>query len=517
MKTKFIYATLVSALVLLLVTPAVALPPPAPTDLTVTRTTEGFKVYWVDNSTNETGFEHWMKVKIPGQMGAVYKLYYDHSTMGNPSNTGPTWFYETMTVQEGATYHFCVRAYNKDGYSYWSNEVVMTIFTPIEVWILPGAPQAPSDLKATPISDSKIKLEWKDNSDIETSFEVWRKLSGDSYSLLTKVNPVAGKGGSAIVEDGVGGLAPLTPGISYFYKVRACNSVGSSAFSNEASGMTFLLLSPLTPSLLAPVAPTNLTAALVSKDSIKLNWKDNSNNEIAFKVERKTGSGSYSEVTSSVPMDWPQFTDSGLLPDMAYTYRVRAFNTLAASPYSNEATVSTPTDPVPKPTPTPAPSPSPSPDPVAPPGTMPDPAPHPSPDPEPEPQPGVSVRLYLNNPEYFVNDKPGMMDIEPTAREGRTLLPIRYVAEPMGAVIGWDSEEQKTSVTLNGKVVEVWVGSNRAMINGKETLIDPQNPAVTPVILPPGRTMLPLRFIAENLGCYVEWNSAEKEVIVTYP
>jgi titin len=54
-------------------------------------------------------------------------------------------------------------------------------------------------------------------------------------------------------------------------------------------------------------------------------------------------------------------------------------------------------------------------------------------------------------------------------------------------------------------------------VNGIGTPIDPQNPNVAPIIVPPGRTMLPLRFIAESLGCQVDWNQALQEVTVTYP
>jgi len=47
--------------------------------------------------------------------------------------------------------------------------------------------------------------------------------------------------------------------------------------------------------------------------------------------------------------------------------------------------------------------------------------------------------------------------------------------------------------------------------------IDPDNPAVTPIIQDPGRAMLPLRFISETLGCRVDWNPDIQEVKITYP
>ncbi|HBK52670.1 MAG TPA: hypothetical protein DDZ44_01855, partial [Syntrophomonas wolfei] len=45
--------------------------------------------------------------------------------------------------------------------------------------------------------------------------------------------------------------------------------------------------------------------------------------------------------------------------------------------------------------------------------------------------------------------------------------------------------------------------------------IDPENAAVMPLIIN-GRTMMPLRFIAENLGCEVEWISENSQIIIRY-
>ncbi len=107
------------------------------------------------------------------------------------------------------------------------------------------------------------------------------------------------------------------------------------------------------------------------------------------------------------------------------------------------------------------------------------------------------------------------MDVSPVIMHSRTLLPIRYVAEPLGASIGWDAGEQKASVTLGSKVLELWIGQNKAIVNGREQFIDPGNHDVVPLILPPGRMMLPLRFVAEALGCDVQWDGSARAVTVS--
>uniref|UniRef100_A0A7C4Y3W3 Copper amine oxidase N-terminal domain-containing protein n=1 Tax=Caldisericum exile TaxID=693075 RepID=A0A7C4Y3W3_9BACT len=102
-------------------------------------------------------------------------------------------------------------------------------------------------------------------------------------------------------------------------------------------------------------------------------------------------------------------------------------------------------------------------------------------------------------------------------RENRTLLPIRAIIEALGGTIDWDAKEQKVTINFKGTNIQLWIGKNTALVNGEYKLIDPKNPEVKPIIIPPGRTMLPIRFIAENLGCLVEWNETLKEVKITYP
>jgi len=107
------------------------------------------------------------------------------------------------------------------------------------------------------------------------------------------------------------------------------------------------------------------------------------------------------------------------------------------------------------------------------------------------------------------------MDVAPTIIEGRTLLPIRYVAEPLGAIVGWDGYERKVTVFLGDVFIELWIGKSTARVNGVKKPIDPNNPKVTPMIIN-GRTMLPVRFVAENLGCRVEWNGVTRTVTIIY-
>jgi uncharacterized protein (TIGR02145 family) len=89
-----------------------------------------------------------------------------------------------------------------------------------------------------------------------------------------------------------------------------------------------------------PLAPTNL-AGTIMNSQIVLTWLDNSTNETGFKIERKTGTGSWSEI-GSVNTNIYTYSDSSVNYGTTYTYRVYAFNSTGNSlNYSNEITITT--------------------------------------------------------------------------------------------------------------------------------------------------------------------------------
>ena len=128
----------------------------------------------------------------------------------------------------------------------------------------------------------------------------------------------------------------------------------------------------------------------------------------------------------------------------------------------------------------------------------------------------IIIKFYIGKTTYYVNDELMTMDVAPIILEGRTLLPIRYVAETLGATVEWEQKEQKVTIRFKETIIELWIGNNTARVNGEYKFIDSANINVKPITIPPGRTMLPIRFIAENLGCKVDWNPELKEVKVTY-
>ena len=127
----------------------------------------------------------------------------------------------------------------------------------------------------------------------------------------------------------------------------------------------------------------------------------------------------------------------------------------------------------------------------------------------------IILKFQIGNKVMYVNDNPVEIDVPPIIIEGRTYLPIRWVAEPIEANVDWSSQERKVTVSLKDKTIELWIGKYMAKVNSVDTPIDSENKKVVPMIVN-GRTMLPLRFIAENLGCDVQWDGITKTITITY-
>jgi len=125
----------------------------------------------------------------------------------------------------------------------------------------------------------------------------------------------------------------------------------------------------------------------------------------------------------------------------------------------------------------------------------------------------VVIVFAIDYNQYSVNGELLAMDVSPAIVESRTLLPIRYAAEPLGADVGWDPNERKATVSLGDTVIELWIGESNSKVNGKAVPIDSDNFNVKPIIIN-GRTMLPLRFVAETLGCDVQWDPDTKRVAI---
>ena len=115
-----------------------------------------------------------------------------------------------------------------------------------------------------------------------------------------------------------------------------------------------------------------------------------------------------------------------------------------------------------------------------------------------------SVGLIVN--EEWVSDAQ-----PPILRNGRTLAPLRVISEKLGFKVDWDGNEKKVTVSDSDKLLELFIDKNYIINNGTREEMD-----VAPIIHF-DTTMVPLRKIAELLGCDVEWSGISYVAMVNSP
>ncbi|MCL2336640.1 MAG: copper amine oxidase N-terminal domain-containing protein, partial [Firmicutes bacterium] len=93
---------------------------------------------------------------------------------------------------------------------------------------------------------------------------------------------------------------------------------------------------------------------------------------------------------------------------------------------------------------------------------------------------------------------------------GRTLMPIRAVVEAMGGVLGWAPDVRQVTLNANGVAVVMFIGNTDYYVNGRQKTMD------TAPVVKDGRTLIPVRFAAEALGCKVDWKPDTQAILITY-
>ena len=113
--------------------------------------------------------------------------------------------------------------------------------------------------------------------------------------------------------------------------------------------------------------------------------------------------------------------------------------------------------------------------------------------------------------QILLDGLPLKFDVPPIIKEGRTLVPFRVIAENLHINVHWDSATQTIIGKTETSSLQLQIAYQTAFVNGQAVLLD------VPPEIRDGRTLIPLRFFSENLGCIVDWNQSEQTVIITSP
>jgi hypothetical protein len=182
-------------------------------------------------------------------------------------------------------------------------------------------PAAPSNLSAadsTVNPTSAIALSWTDNSMNESGYIVYRSTDGLNFNQAAQLS----SGVVSFTDNN------LTAGASYYYRVSAYNSAGTSGFSNVANAQTAPVVSNATAPPSAPNAPTPSNGATGVNTSVTLSWS--ASGAQAYDVTVYSG-GSTTPIKSFTNLTSPSVSVSGLANSTGYSWTVVAKNSAGST------------------------------------------------------------------------------------------------------------------------------------------------------------------------------------------
>ncbi|MBK7381291.1 MAG: fibronectin type III domain-containing protein [Ignavibacteriales bacterium] len=263
-------------------------------------------ISWKDSSSQVDSFQVWRKTNFEGAFSKYLSI------------PAPAFNTNDEEVDPDSIYFYKLKAVNIYGESDFSVEVNT------EDLFFTGQFYPPSNLSATADGSKVINLIWKDNSKNETYFLIERKTDFTEFKTLTALPE-----NSTTYKDSASGLIP---GSFYTFRIKSFSSTDS-AWSNESRVQTYLYDIP---------APNNLTAEYNSLlNVVILTWSDSDPDNSLFEIERKEETGDEFIKIASVSGVVNFFSDTEILTNKIYQYRIRSSDGTVYSAYSNIAIIST--------------------------------------------------------------------------------------------------------------------------------------------------------------------------------
>ncbi|GMX65284.1 hypothetical protein Elgi_45540 [Paenibacillus elgii] len=131
-------------------------------------------------------------------------------------------------------------------------------------------------------------------------------------------------------------------------------------------------------------------------------------------------------------------------------------------------------------------------------------APSKSPTPKSSKPPAPPIQLVLNG-------KKLAPEVAPRNVDGNVIVPVRIIAEELGSKVTWDEKQRKVTVVKDETSIQLFIDKKNATAGGKSFQLE-----AAPTIIE-GNTMLPVRFVSEQLGVKVSWEESTQSVILATP
>ncbi|MCT4594256.1 MAG: stalk domain-containing protein [Anaeromicrobium sp.] len=109
------------------------------------------------------------------------------------------------------------------------------------------------------------------------------------------------------------------------------------------------------------------------------------------------------------------------------------------------------------------------------------------------------INLTIDDTYVNVNNKPNVLDLPPTIMNNRTMVPLRFVAEALGTNVEWIDETKTVKLELDNKELSLVIGEKQPGMD-------------VPAVIKNGRTLVPIRYVSENLGANVLWFQSSQRI-----
>ncbi|WP_207800912.1 stalk domain-containing protein, partial [Candidatus Cryosericum odellii] len=122
----------------------------------------------------------------------------------------------------------------------------------------------------------------------------------------------------------------------------------------------------------------------------------------------------------------------------------------------------------------------------------------------------TTIVVYIGKNTGTVNGKTTTLEQGAVIKNGRTLVPLRFITEAMGATLVWDAVTRTANITLAGNKIALTIDKTVAKVNDYDVTLD------APAAIINSKTVVPMRFVAESMGATTAWNAALKQVTVQF-
>jgi hypothetical protein len=125
------------------------------------------------------------------------------------------------------------------------------------------------------------------------------------------------------------------------------------------------------------------------------------------------------------------------------------------------------------------------------------------------------IRLNINKKIAYINIETAVsIDVPPMIVNNRTFVPLRFIAEAFNSIVDWNDKKKEITITLGEVEIKLWVGNKMTTIRTNRDIYNFELDAAP--FIRSGRTLIPIRFVAETFECKVDWFKDQQMVLIYF-